>query len=199
MLEQLASEVSPLAFSLLIKYKYLVLFPILVVEGPIITVLSGALATPEAHVFHIVPLFFFVVFADLCGDTFYYLLGYFAGEKVLERISKKKKVDYNTKITNYFNRYGGRTLMIAKISHGLGWPVMVFAGSARMKYSQFLTYNFFISLIKTALLLGIGYLYAEKYKTFVEYFGSTSKVVSLTIVLLLGIYFLAYKRGTNNK
>lgn len=196
MLDQLSTEISPFLFGLLLKYKYLVLFPVLVVEGPIMTVLSGALATPELHVFHIVPLFFFVVIADLCGDTLYYLIGFFAGEKALEKISKKKHVDYRSKISEYFLKYGGRTLMIAKISHGLGWPVMIFAGSARMYYPRFITYAFFISLIKTAILLGIGYFYSEQYNSLVNYFGSTSKVITLTALTLFVIYFFIHKRSS---
>ncbi|MES3005910.1 MAG: DedA family protein [Patescibacteria group bacterium] len=194
MIEQLSSEVSPFILTLLLKYKYLVLFPILVVEGPIVTILSGALATPEAHVFSIVPLFFFVVFADLFGDTFYYLIGRYAGEKVLNRISEKKHVDYHQKITDYFEKYGGRTLIIGKISHGLGWPVMVFAGSVHMNYARFMTFNLFTSLIKSIVLILIGYLYSENYRQIVSYFGSVSATITITALVVLLIYLFVYSR-----
>jgi membrane protein DedA with SNARE-associated domain len=190
MLEQLSSEVSPLILALLLKYKYAVLFPILVIEGPIITILAGALAAPERNVFAIVPLFFFVIFADLCGDTFYYLIGRFAGEKIVSKISKQKHVDYHAKIKRYFDKYGGRTLMIAKISHGLGWPVMAFAGSVPMPYGRFFSFCFITSVIKTAVLLGAGYYYSDNYKELVSYFGSFGTLVTTTVVVIAAIYLL---------
>lgn len=192
MLEKLSTEVSPWIFALLIKYKYLVLFPVLVVEGPIATILVGALATPEVNLFSIVPLFFFVIFADVAGDTFYYLIGKFAGTRVLDWIGKKKNINYHKKFTNYFEKYGGRTLMIGKVSHGLGWPVMVFAGSAEMSYLRFITFCLATSIIKSFILLGIGYLYSDNYQEMISFFGSASVLISLTAFVICSIYLIGY-------
>lgn len=192
MLEQLSSEISPFILGLILKYKYIVLFPILVAEGPIITIFVGALATPEINAFALIPLFFFVVFSDLCGDTFYYLLGRFAGEKVLKKFSEKKHIDYNKKISNYFDKYGGRTLVISKVSHGLGWPVMVFAGSIRMNYLRFMTACTLTSFIKSTVLIGIGYVYSDNYKTLIEIFGSVSSVITVTALSVLLLYISIY-------
>jgi membrane protein DedA with SNARE-associated domain len=198
MIEQLSSEVPPVILTLLLKYKYLVLFPILVAEGPIITILAGALATPAANVFAPIPLFFFVIFADLCGDTFYYVIGRFAGKKVLDRISSKKHTNYREKIAAYFKKYGGRTLVIGKVSHGLGWPVMVFAGSVKMNYPRFMTFNFFTSLVKTIILLSIGYFYSEHYKVIISYIGSVSTAVTTIALLAAVTYLYIYSKKETN-
>lgn len=188
-----SSQVSPHVLEILIDYKYLFLFPILFAEGPVATIIVSTLATPEANIFNVIPLYFFVVFADLFGDVFYYLLGRYAGEKVLNKLSARKRVNFKELIQNYFDKYGNQTLVIGKVSHFLGWPVMVFAGSAQMNFFRFMTINFFTSLAKNVILVGVGYFYSENYQEIVDYFGSVSITISLTFLVALLFYFFYTK------
>src|SRR5258708_12893626 len=58
---------------LLVHYRYFVLFPISIVEGPIVTVLGGFLASMGQ--LSVLWVFVVVVLGDLVGDSLYYFLG----------------------------------------------------------------------------------------------------------------------------
>lgn len=178
------SNIPPFIIDLILKYKYFILFPVLIVEGPIATIASGILASPSFNKFNIIPLFFFVVFADVFGDTLYYLLGKYAGPRIIRKIKEHRgvTVEYENRIQNFFSRYGKISILLGKITHGFGWPIMVLAGSMRMQYKTFILYCITASIVKTAALLAIGYYYSKDYALFSFYIGS-----HITGFLTLGI------------
>ena len=134
--------IPPYLITIILKYKYTILFPILVLEGPIATIISGMLSSPQFHEFNIIFLFFFVVFADIFGDTMYYSIGRFTGPKLISKFKQWREVDadYETRVKNFFRKYGNLAIILGKITHGIGWPIMLAAGSARMKYFRFISY-----------------------------------------------------------
>lgn len=70
--------------SLLEAHPYLLLFPLVVLEGPLSTVAAGLLVA--TGVISWSAAFAIAVTADLTGDTFYYLLGHSARRpEVVER------------------------------------------------------------------------------------------------------------------
>lgn len=184
---------------LITTYKYYILFPILVFEGPVTTMILGFWASQSGTAFHIIPLFFFVFFADICGDTMYYLIGRFGGRKIIlwleDRLSKKGivkmgKEDYLTRLERYFKNHGGVTIILSKISHGLGWPVMVAAGSVKLNYKRFISFCTITSLFKTASLLAIGYFFGEDYSYVAFYLGSVTSAITIALVLGAILYFV---------
>ncbi|MDD5318739.1 MAG: VTT domain-containing protein [Candidatus Pacebacteria bacterium] len=194
----IASSLSPYFLNLLLEYKYFILFPILVIEGPIATVLSGILASPDFGVFNLYFLYPFVIFSDLVGDTLYYCIGRYAGERAIKKFTAWRgvKTDYEQNLKNYFKKYGGVSLIISKVSHGLGWPMMVAAGSAEYSYRKFLGYIIPTSILKSAVLIGIGYFYEEDASRIVAYVGTTATVITaVVIVLAVIIYFIQKKKS----
>lgn len=185
--------------ALIIKYKYLILFPILVFEGPITTIILGALSTPEINLFSIFPLYLFVLASDICGDAMYYGIGKYAGKKLISKFKnwRRMPVNYEIELKDYFNKYGGRTIVLAKISHGLGWPVMVAMGSAEIPFKKFITYCSLTSIFKTAILISIGYFYFEDYSYIVYYLGSAAS--AFTVILFLIVVFYLINKTFLNK
>ena len=181
---------------LILKYKYFILFPILVVEGPIATLLAGFLASPSIHVFNIFFLYFFVIVADVCGDNMYYWIGRLTGNKIIEKfkIWRKKETDYESALKEFFSKNGHITIVLAKISHGFGWPSMVAAGGAKMPYLKFNFYCLITSIFKSAILLFIGYYYGKAYISMISYLGELGAIVS-TVLIILVIFFIFRKYG----
>ena len=119
--------------SILEHYKYWLVFPIAVFEGPIISIISGFLVySTKFSLFIIYPL---LVFADLVGDTLYYLIGRYGGRS--EAFKKfGSYLGYNEENEKYleehFMNHSGKTLLLAKFSHGIGGTVQITAGIAKM-------------------------------------------------------------------
>src|SRR6185312_6958785 len=70
-------------FRFLIQYKYQVIFPIAIVEGPIITLIAGFLISLGYLSWF--PTLILVFFGDMISDSFFYLVGKY-GRKYAERI-----------------------------------------------------------------------------------------------------------------
>ena len=184
-------SVTSSAMALLIKYKYLILFPGIVLEGPILTMLGGFLASPPGgRVMNVVTVFIVAVLADLTGDAFYYSVGKWSHSKFLSKY--RHFVGLTTarleKLKNYFNTHGVKTIVLGKISHAFGWPAMVAAGTAKMPFSKFMFFNTIVSFVKTLVLVALGYYYGKSSELLFKYVGWAGISLSV-LVLSIAIYF----------
>lgn len=138
-----------------------ILLPLSIIEGPIVTILAGYAS--RLGVFQIPVAFAIVVLGDLIGDSLLYLLG----QRGLGRIPPKWLArlglapDRVTALSEHFAEKGGRTLILAKITHSVGAAVMVAAGLARMPFWMFMWFNLLGTLPKSAVFLALGYVLGE--------------------------------------
>ena len=177
---------------------YALLFVGMVIEGPILTITSGFLASPAGGDILSLPILYFVVVsADMVGDTIYYLVGHFGRRTFLKSLilrwsGSDKNLDF---LEKHFQNHGGKTLLVAKVTHGIGWPILIAAGSARMPYKRFITVNTAISLFKSAALLSAGYFYGKSYVVISRYVSYGGLIMTLIFVLI----FLLVWRGFLSK
>ncbi len=117
--------------SLLEAHPYVLLFPLVLLEGPISTVAAGLLVAagligwPVAYAV--------AVTADLTGDTFYYLLGRSArsphAARPLARLGLTR--EKLAAMEASFGRNEGKALVGAKLADFAAAPVFVAAGLSR--------------------------------------------------------------------
>ena len=70
--------------SSLSQYKYLILFPLAIIEGPIVTVIAGFLCSQAIlEPFYVFPI---IVIGDILGDSLYYGLGRWSQLPVIKKI-----------------------------------------------------------------------------------------------------------------
>ena len=166
------------ALSLLELYKYYIIFPIAIFEGPIIIIISGFLVYLDV----LNPYIAFIVLlvADMIGDSLYYLTG-----KYWRRSPRIKKFanyfGYSEKsevyLEKHFERHKIKTFLLAKVSHGLGGSVQIAAGIARVSYKEFLFYSLIGTMPKTVLLMSIGFYLGDSYKTIDSYLNMIALVI----------------------
>src|SRR4030043_408463 len=125
----------------LAKYKYFVLFPFAVLEGPIVTVIAGYLSSMN--------------------------------------------------LLNFWIVYGGvGTLMFA-------------AGIADVSFMRFLGFTFLATLIKSMILVQIGFYFGYAYEQIKIYLDYTSYITIALAILLILIYIYFQRRAKklleNNK
>jgi membrane-associated protein len=93
-----------------------------------------------------------VFVAAFAGDQTGYLIGRKAGPKVFQRPdSRLFKAEYVDKTYSFFDRYGARTIIIARFVPIVRTFAPVAAGVGKMHYRTFVTYN-----VVGALLWGVG-------------------------------------------
>jgi membrane protein DedA with SNARE-associated domain len=187
-------EISSVFLNLLSSYKYFLLFPGLVVEGPVLTFVAAFLASPGGgSLLNIYIVFILVLLADIVGDIMYYSIGRWGGKPLVERFGYKcglteSKIQATKK---YYYVHGKKTLAIAKISHGLGWPTMMTAGIINVPFLPFLCFTSMVSVIKSILLVAIGYVYGESYVLLKHYISLTGFIVTTVVAVILIVIIIS--------
>ncbi len=174
----------------LLHYRYLALFPITIIEGPIITVIAGFLsAQGYLSAFLVYPL---AVAGDLVGDTIYYLIGRLGREKFILRWGKFLNISLErvAKLEKHFEKHSGKTLIFGKLTQLIGSLILTAAGVAKVPLKKFWWFNFLATLPKSLVLLLIGYFFGKFYKEINTYFTYTG-IVSLAVTGLLIVAYLA--------
>jgi membrane-associated protein len=174
--------------ALLATYTYATLFPLSVVEGPMVTVLAGYLA----YLGHANPVLIYlvVVAGDLTGDFIWYAVGRW-GRRALDwkwasylGITPQRLA----RIDAHFARHSGKTLLLGKLTQGLGALVLVGAGASRVRASRFLLFNLLATLPKSLALLLFGYFFGKAYTQA----GSVLDYAALATVLVALLAAMTY-------
>lgn len=177
-------------------YGLLLLFPLAILEGPIVTVIAGwacrtgGMSLPWA--------FTVLVLADLVGDLLLYGLGRWGHGRLSPKWQRRLNLTDATlaRVSTQFAQKGGRILVLAKLTHSFGLPVLVAAGAARMNVAAFLGYNLVGTLPKTAAFLALGYLVGHAYAAAEVWIGRGSLIILLTGLLALGLWLWCHFRKT---
>jgi len=177
-------------FLWLISYKYLIIFPIVVFEGPIITILTGFLISLGYLNFWIAyPI---LIAGDLTGDSLYYFIGRFGREKLINKFGRFLGITMENvkKLESHFAKHPKKTLAASKISHGLGPIFMIAAGLAKYSYRKFIIFNLITTGLKTLLLVLVGYYFGETYSKIDTYLDYTGLIL---LVLFAIIYIVIFR------
>jgi membrane-associated protein len=130
-------------------WTYLILFVIIFCEtglvimpylpGDSLLFVAGALA--GAGYLNIEILLIALIAAAVLGDTVNYWIGNRVGMKILEKNYSLVRRDHLEKTQEYFNRYGGLTIVIARFIPFIRTFAPFLAGVGKMPYRWFITYN----------------------------------------------------------
>ena len=107
---------------------------------------------------HILPLIILTFSAAVLGDNF----GYAFGRKVGPAIFKREDSilfhkDHIVKASEYYKKYGGKTIILARFMPIVRTFAPIVAGIGHMKYSDFFFYNFIGGLIWGLVIPLLGY------------------------------------------
>ena len=172
-------------------YKYLVIFPFSVVEGPIISIIAGFLASIGQLNFWLA--FLTVVLGDLVGDTLYYCLGRFGGQRFF-RSKLGGKLGLNPDrilwIEKHFRDHPWKTFTFGKFAHGTGSLILTAAGVGKVPYFEFLGYNIPTTLLNSFLLVVIGYFFGHAYNKIDHYLSYYS--IAVLVLVVIGYFYFIY-------
>lgn len=119
---------------------------------------AGALAAGGALDVNLVALGLLV--AAIIGDTLNYHIGKYIGPRVFEKKdSRIFKKEYLDRTQAFYERYGGKTIIIARFVPIVRTFAPFLAGVGRMNYRQFLTYNVTGAILWVGLLTYAGFFF----------------------------------------
>jgi|SRR3989344_2758234 len=180
---------------LLLTYKYLILIPLSIIEGPIVTVIAGFLVTLKF--FNLFLIYIIMVAGDVVGDGIAYSFGYF-GKRFLhyfkitdEKLEKAKK---------YFNENHRKAIFASKVVYGLGTTGLITAGILHVPYKKYFKTCVLISAVQSLILIMIGVLFGHAYvviEKYLNYYAAIGSVIVL--IILLFVFIRNYKKKIGEK
>ena len=182
---------------LIALYRYTILFPISIFEGPIVTVIAGFLVSiGEMNLWLVFPI---VILGDLTGDALFYALGRYGGMKFVNRYGKYFGINAQNilLVEHHFDAYLTRTILLGKFAHSFGFVVLTTAGILKARFGKFMLVNFLGIVPKTIIFLLIGYYFGAAYNSIGKYLDFFA-YGTLIIVVVLGLsYWLVRKIAVN--
>jgi membrane-associated protein len=104
------------------------------------------------------PLMIVVVLAAIAGDSVGYWFGSEVGDHLFKRAdSRFFKQEYVKRTEKFYQRYGGRAVVLARFVPIVRTIAPILAGVSSMKYRVFLAYNMLGGILWGAGMLSIGY------------------------------------------
>ncbi|MBX7136600.1 MAG: DedA family protein [Oligoflexia bacterium] len=159
-LDALVLSYGPLTYCVLFAIIFcetgLVVTPIL--PGDSLLFAAGAIAGLGSLNAHL--LFVLLCAAAILGDALNYLIGLKLGERVFqEKYSRIFKREYLERTHQFYEKYGSKTIIIARFVPIVRTFAPFLAGVGRMRYRTFAIYNVTGGILWIALLLYAGYFF----------------------------------------
>ena len=180
---------------LLLHYRYAILIPLALLEGPIVAFVAGTLAALGYFNIYALGAFFFV--RDVGLDGCYYALGYFGRNtrlvnRLLDRIGVRQ--EHLDDIRTLWDDHAGMTMLIGKLSYGIASTFIVVAGMVRMPLTRFFGYGSLVAVAQYGTLLLLGYFFGDTLGTTVGAVVTDLQYGIAVVSLVAVIYYILSRR-----
>ena len=164
-------------FSFLQHYGYAVMLPLMILEGPVATIIAAMLASLGA--FNVFVVLLLSILGDIIGDVILFGLGYRYGMGFVRHVGKYMGITEKlvTRMEKYFEHHGGKTILAVKSTTGLCWATFVAAGIVKMDFKKFVRYSLMGGIIWSGFLVAMGYFYGYLWRELKIYIASAGWII----------------------
>jgi membrane-associated protein len=192
--------------SLFGNWSYFILFAVIFAEtgliiapflpGDSLLFVAGMLA--GKGILNIIALYFVLLLAAILGDTINYWVGYYFGPKVFSKENSRffNKV-YLEKTSKFFEKYGKKTIVVARFMPILRTFAPFVAGMGQMQYKTFFGYNIIGAFIWVTSLTFAGFYFGglQFVKDNFEY--AVFLIIAISVLPLITEY-IKYKKNSKS-
>jgi membrane-associated protein len=151
---------------------YLLLFLVIFMEtglvvtpflpGDSLIFAAGTFASPAlgSHL-NIWVLWILLCTAAIAGDTVNYWIGHYIGPRAFSGEVRFLKKEYMDRTHGFFEKYGGKTIILARFVPIVRTFAPFVAGVGAMTYGRFITYNVIGGIAWVTLFLWLGYFFGH--------------------------------------
>lgn len=172
-----------ITFGFLRNYGYFAMFPLMIVQGSVVTVVAATLAS--LGIFWWPAVFFLSVLGDLIGNLVLYFLGYRWGMKFVHNFGKYLGINEKRvlRMEKYFQKHGGKTILLMKPITGLYSVAFVAAGVVKMDFKKFFNYSLLSGILWSGFLMTIGYFYGYLWKSASRYLSWVAMAIAFVAIV----------------
>lgn len=120
---------------------------------------AGTFAAIGSFNVHI--LFLILTTAAIIGDSVNYWVGQYVGLKLFERKSRFLKKEYLERTHKFYEKHGGKTIILARFIPIVRTFAPFVAGVGAMTYNKFLAYNIIGAILWCAIFIYGGYFFGN--------------------------------------
>ena len=152
-------------------WTYFILFAIIFCEtglvvtpflpGDSLLFAAGTIAAMPNHPLSIYVIIVLLISAAFMGDNTNYFIGRYLGHKVYERDYRLIKKKYLTRTHEFYEKHGGKTLIIARFMPIIRTFAPFVAGVGTMRYVRFFTFSILGNIIWVVLFSLTGYFFGN--------------------------------------
>jgi membrane protein DedA with SNARE-associated domain len=152
------------------------------VPGETILLIAGYFASTGN--FNIGLVMLIAAVGAITGDNIGFAVGHHYGRGFLLRVGKyvfltPKRLEH---IERYFERFGSKTILVARFITGLRVFAALLAGASKMRWRTFFIYNVAGAVLWSVVITTLGYLFGQSLPLLIKWVGRSG-----TILLIAGI------------
>ncbi|HEX2882845.1 MAG TPA: DedA family protein, partial [Polyangiaceae bacterium] len=155
----------------------LVIMPFL--PGDSLLFAAGAVTALEGSELNPVVMMVLLIIAAVLGDAVNYTVGYKVGAKIVAADSRWVKRKHVEAAEDFYKRYGGKAIVIARFAPFLRTFAPFVAGIGRMDYKRFALFNVTGGIAWVASFVLAGYFFGE-----LPFVKKNFKLVILAIIII---------------
>jgi membrane protein DedA with SNARE-associated domain len=158
------------------------------VPGETVLILSAVYAATGRFNIVLVALLGFC--GAVLGDNIGFAIGHFGGRPLTERYGRyifltPERLD---KTTRFFNRHGGKIIIVARFIEGLRQANGIIAGTSGMEWTRFLIFNAIGAALWVIVWTSIGYFSGSHIDTIYKY----ATRYDTYLLIVIGVLVVAY-------
>lgn len=152
-------------------WTYLIIFLIIFAEtgfvvtpflpGDSLLFAAGAIAAMSGNPLSVYVLVPIIMLAAFCGDNTNYFIGRMLETKVYEKNYKLIKREYLDKTQRFYEKHGGKTVIIARFVPIVRTFAPFVAGVGQMRYVKFISYSVVGSILWSNIFCWAGFIFGN--------------------------------------
>jgi len=142
---------------------------------------AGTIASSQGSL-NIYTLLLLVFIAAFTGDNSNYFIGRFIGPKIFNLNLRFVRKDYLMKTHTFYEKYGGRVLVIARFMPIIRTFAPFVAGVGSMKYTRFISFSVIGNLLWINTCLWAGYLLGTNEFVKAHFTGVTFVIIIVSLL-----------------
>jgi undecaprenyl-diphosphatase len=170
----------------------------LVAPGETVVIAGGVIAGEGT--ISLLPLIAIVWICAILGDTTSFFIGRRLGRDFLEKHGPRVKITHERleQVESYFDRHGGKTILIGRFIGLVRALAPFIAGSSGLSYRRFIPYSIIGTGLWATIFCTLGYIFWRSFDRVAHIAGQAIFGFGVTVALIVGIV-VAYRRRAEIK